>query len=68
MRSMLLKTYPKYFAQFNGFKCLLQTIKMQLFISYCDMFTNLFVCLFVFVIPVCKQKNKKTNVIYTKQL
>ena len=34
--NMLVETYPKYFVQFNGFECLLHSIKMQLFLSYYD--------------------------------
>ena len=44
--NMLVETYPKYFVQFKGFECLLHTIKMQLFLSYYDIFI-IFVCLFV---------------------
>ena len=29
---MFVETYPKYFVLFNGFECLLHSIKMQLFL------------------------------------
>ena len=58
MHSMLFKTYPKYFALFNGFRCLLQTIKVQLFISICDMFTNVYF-LFCFLFFIYEKKIQK---------